>query len=78
MSPYRGLARHNNFAPAVMYAMMSHAMLGHIADAQRMLARRIEAGYIETISQARKRNAYFQHEDGELYIEACRIAGVPE
>ena len=74
----KALARHNNFAPAMMFAMISHAMLGNIADAQRMLARRIEAGYIETISQARKRNKYFQQEDGELYIEACRIAGVPE
>lgn len=74
----KALARHNNFAPAMMFAMISHAMLGHIADAQRMLARRIEAGYVETISEARKRNAYFQQEDAELYIEACRIAGVPE
>lgn len=74
----KALARQNNFAPAMMFALISHAMLGHIDDAQRMLARRIEAGYIETISQARKRNAYFQQEDGELYIEACRIAGVPE
>jgi adenylate cyclase len=74
----KALARHNNFVPAQMYAMMSHAMLGQIADAQRILARRTEAGYIETISEARKRNAYLQHEDGELYIEACRIAGVPE
>jgi TolB-like protein/class 3 adenylate cyclase len=78
LSATKALARHNNFAPAMMFAMMSHAMLGHIADAQRILERRIEAGYIETISQARKRNAYFQQEDGELYIEACRIAGVPE
>jgi adenylate cyclase len=74
----KALARQNNFAPAMMLAMISHAMLGHIADAQKMLARRIEAGFIETISQARKRNAYFQQEDAELWVEACRIAGVPE
>jgi len=74
----KALAHQNNFAPAMMFAMISHAMLGHIADAQGMLARRIEAGYIETISQLRKRNAYFQQEDAELFVEACRIAGVPE
>ena len=74
----KALARQNNFAPAMMLAMISHATLGHIPDAQKMLARRIEAGFIETISQARKRNAYFQQEDAELWVEACRIAGVPE
>ena len=59
--------------------MVSYAMLGRIADAQIMLARLREAGNISTtISQIRKRIAYRRQEDVELYIEACRIAGVPE
>ena len=74
----KALARHNNFAPAMMFAMLSYAMLGNVADAQKMRARRIAAGFDETLSQNRKRNAYFQSEDCELYIEGCRIAGVPE
>ena len=72
------LAHQENFAPALSSAMVSYAMLGRIADAQMMLARRRAVGFIVTISEIRKRNAYFQQEDGELFIEACRIAGVPD
>ena len=76
----KSLARQNNFAPAVSMAMISYAMLGRIADAQTMLARRRETGLPMTISQIRKRIQYqFQRqEDVELYIEAFRLAGVPE
>ena len=75
----KSLARQKNYVPGQRYAMMSYAMLGRIADAQIMLARLREAGNISmTISQIRKRIAHWRQEDAELYIEACRIAGVPE
>jgi hypothetical protein len=73
------MARQKNYDPAVAIAMVSYAMLGRISDAQMMLARRRETGVVMTISQVRKRLAYLRRqEDVELYIEACRIAGVPE
>jgi hypothetical protein len=53
-------------------------MLGRIADAQMMLARLREAGAVMTISQIRKRISQQRQEDIELYLEACRITGVPE
>jgi hypothetical protein len=53
-------------------------MLGRIAEAQMMLARRREAGTPMTISHMRKRRYPQRQEDAELYFEACRIAGVPE
>jgi hypothetical protein len=59
--------------------MVSYAMLGRIADAQMMRARRLEAGFPSlTITQIRKRLAHFEQEDIELYLEACRIIGMPE
>jgi hypothetical protein len=57
----------------------SYAMLGRIPDAQMMVARRREAGFVMTISGGRKRiEKTFRQEDVELYIEACRIIGLPE
>jgi hypothetical protein len=44
-----------------------------------MVARRREAGFVMTISAGRKRiEKTFRQEDVELYIEACRIIGLPE
>ena len=53
-------------------------MLGRIADAQMMQARLREAGIDLTISQLKKRIPYQRQEDIDLFIEALRIAGVPE
>jgi hypothetical protein len=59
--------------------MASYAMLGRIPDAQMMVARWREAGFVMTISESRKRlTKIFRQENVELYIEACRIIGVPE
>ena len=73
----KSLAR-QKYVPGQMHAMVSYAMLGRIADAQIVLARLREAGNISpTISQIRKKIAYWRQEDVELYIEARRIAGAP-
>jgi TolB-like protein/class 3 adenylate cyclase len=75
----KSLARQKNYVPGQRYVMVCYAMLGRIADAQMMLARLREAGNISmTISQMRKRVTYWRQEDAELYIEACRLAGMPE
>ncbi|WP_371930110.1 adenylate/guanylate cyclase domain-containing protein [Bradyrhizobium sp. CCGUVB1N3] len=75
----KALARQKNYVPAIAIAMASYAMLGRIPDAQMLVARRREAGFVWTISGSRKRvSKMFRQEDIELYIEACRIAGVPE
>jgi adenylate cyclase len=74
----KSMARNKNFGPAIAVAMVSYAMLGRIADAQMMLARRREAGTPMTITQIRERMTHWRQEDFELFIEACRIAGVPE
>jgi class 3 adenylate cyclase len=74
----KSLARQKNYAPAVRVAMVSYAMLGRIADAQMMQARMREAGTAMTISQLKEFLPFQRHEDVELWIEACRIAGVPE
>jgi hypothetical protein len=75
----KALARQKNYVPAIANAMASYAMLGRIPDAQMIVARRREAGFVWTISESRKRLAkIFRQEDIELYIEACRIAGVPK
>lgn len=75
----KSMAHQKNHDPALAVSMMAYAMLGRVADAQMILARRREAGFDMTISQLRKRLAYMQrHEDVELYAEACRISGVPE
>ena len=74
----KSLARQKNFAPAQRFALVSYAMLGRIADAQMMQARLREAGIDLTISQLKKRIPYQRQEDVDLFIEALRIAGVPE
>ena len=75
----KALARQKNYVPAIATAMASYAMLGRIPDAQMMVARRREAGFVMTISGGRKRiEKTFRQEDVELYIEACRIIGLPE
>jgi tetratricopeptide (TPR) repeat protein len=74
----KSLARQKNYVPGQVLAMVSYAMLGRIADAQLMLARLREAGNILPISQTRKRITHWQQEDAELFIEACRIVGIPE
>ena len=73
----KSLARQKNYAPAVRLAMVSYAMLGRIVDAQMMQARMREAGTAMTISQLKKYLPHQRREDVELWIEACRIAGVP-
>jgi hypothetical protein len=74
----KSLARQKNYTLAMGVALLSYAMLGRIADAQMMLARRREAGDVFTISQIWKRSAHLRQEDVELIVETCRIAGVPE
>jgi TolB-like protein len=74
----KSLARQKHHGISLRNAMISYAMLGRIADAQMMLARLREAGAVMTISQIRKRISQQRQEDIELYLEACRITGVPE
>jgi TolB-like protein/class 3 adenylate cyclase len=74
----KSLARQNSYPPALRSAMVCYAMLGRIADAQMMLARMREAGDDLTISRAKVRMPYQQKEDYDLWIEAFRLAGVPE
>lgn len=72
----KALAHQKNYVPARAIATASYAMLGRIPDAQMMLARR---RVVMTISESRKRIAkMFRQEDVELFVEAYRIAGVPE
>ena len=75
----KSLARQKSHVPTIAIARASYAMLGRIADAQMIVARRREVGApMTTISQIRKRITNHRQEDVELYIEACRIIGVPE
>jgi TolB-like protein len=74
----KSLARQKNHRPAKGIVIVSYAMLGRIVDAQMMLARRHETGFVMTISQLRQSLANYRQEDVELFIEACRIAGTPE
>ena len=74
----KALARQRNFGTAISIAIVSYAMLGRIADAQMMVARWREIGFVMTISEIRKWLADYRQEDVEFYIEACRIAGVRE
>lgn len=59
-------------------AMVSYAMLGRDVDAQIMQRRIHEADADLTIAQIREVIPYQRREDVELYLEACRGAGVPE
>jgi TolB-like protein len=74
----KSMAGHNNYPMVVRSAMMNYAMLGRIADARLMQARIHQIGADMTISQLKKWMPYQRQEDAEFYIEACRIAGVPE
>jgi hypothetical protein len=74
----KSLARRENYVVALRFALASYAMLGRVADAQMVLARLREAGFPTTISHSRKFTAQQRQEDVELYIEAFRLAGVPE
>ena len=74
----KSLARQTNHAPALTIAMISYAMLGRIADAQKIQASMREVGADVTISQIRKYLPFQRQEDIELYSEAYRIAGVAE
>jgi tetratricopeptide (TPR) repeat protein len=59
-------------------AMVSSAMLGRKADAEMMQARLREGGADMTIAELKKWMPYQRREDVELYLEACRTAGVTE
>jgi tetratricopeptide (TPR) repeat protein len=72
----KSMARRKNYIPAARVAMTSYAMLGRIADAQMMQARMLEAGV--TFAQTKKYMQFQRQEDVELYLEAYRIAGMPE
>jgi tetratricopeptide (TPR) repeat protein len=74
----KSLARHKSYGPALRAAMVCYAMLGRISDAQMMLARMREAGDDLTISRAKRRMPYQRREDIDLWLEAFRLAGVPE
>ena len=73
----KALSRRKDYAGAIRFALVSYAMLGRPADAQTMLARIRDVGFDMTISHLKKHLPY-PHNDAELYLEACRIAGVPE
>lgn len=74
----KSLARQKTYATAERLAMVSYAMLGRIADAQMMQGRMRETGSDMTISQLKKWIPYRRPEDTDLFVEAYRIAGVPE
>ena len=50
----KALARQRNYGTAISIAVVSYAMLGRIADAQMMVARWREIGFVMTISEIRK------------------------
>ena len=72
----KSIARRKDYAIALRFALVSYAMLGRIADAQVMQARLREAGL--TLAQIKKYMPYQRQEDVGLYLEAFRIAGMPE
>ena len=74
----KSLARQMSYPPSLRSAMAGYAMLGRIADAQMMLARLRDTGDDLTISRAKVRMPWQQKEDCDLWIEAFRLAGVPE
>jgi TolB-like protein/class 3 adenylate cyclase len=75
----KSLAHHRTYAPALRVGVASYAMLGRIAEAQAMHARLRETGALPfTISQIEKWIPYRRREDFDLFVEAYRIAGVPE
>ena len=72
----KSMARQKNYVTALRFALVSYAMLGRIADAQVIEARLREAGL--TLAQIKKYMPYQRQEDAGLYLEAFRIAGMPE
>jgi TolB-like protein/class 3 adenylate cyclase len=74
----KSLARQKTYATAERIAMVSYALLGRIVASQMMLARMRETGSDMTISQLKEWIPYRRHEDTELFVEAYRIAGVPD
>jgi tetratricopeptide (TPR) repeat protein len=74
----KSLARQKGYPPALRSAMLCYAMLGRLADAQMMLARMRETGDDLTISRAKVRMPYQHREDFDLWLEAFRLAGLPE
>ena len=74
----KSLARQKNYLVAVMFAITNNAMLGRTADAQKMVARRLELGGDLTLAQIQARLPFQNQNDVELYIEALRLAGLPE
>jgi hypothetical protein len=74
----KSMARHDNYVVSVRLALMSYAMLGRTADAQMMRARLHQLGADMTISQLEKYLPYQRREDVEAYLEAYRLAGMPE
>ena len=72
----KSMARQKNYAPPLRFALASYAMLGRVADANALLAQWRASGF--TISRFKKRTPLKRQEDVDLFIEACRLAGVPE
>jgi TolB-like protein/class 3 adenylate cyclase len=72
----KSIARRENYFIALRFALVSCAMLGRIADAQVIKARLREVGL--TLAQVKKYMPYQRQEDAGLYLEAFRIAGMPE
>jgi hypothetical protein len=74
----KSMVRQKHYAPPVRFALASYAMLGRIADAQKMYDRVRHAGAELTISHIRTRTPFKRQEDVDLLTEAYRRAGVPE
>jgi adenylate cyclase len=72
----KSIARRENYVIALRFALVSYAMLGRIAEARLIQARLREVGL--TLVQIKKYLPYQRQEDAGLYLEAFRIAGMPE
>jgi TolB-like protein/class 3 adenylate cyclase len=72
------IRRQPNFIFAYRTAMSCHAMMGQLADAQRMYARATQIDPDLRISGIRDRTPYRRPEDIEKIAHAWRLAGVPE
>ena len=58
--------------------MNCYAMLGRIAEAQSIQVRLRQVGTMTTISRVKTVLPFKRQEDADLWLEAHRIAGVPE
>lgn len=74
----KALARKTTYATGERIAMASYAMLGRVVDAQMMAARMRDTGSDMTISQMKRWIPYRRQEDSNLFVEAYRIAGIPD